>query len=274
MAMNPEFLQEGIALHGFFNPDRIIIGEYDRRAGDILQELYNDFSSPILRTNIITAEMIKYASNAFLAAKISFINEIGNICKKLGIDVYEVAKGMGYDPRIGNKFLEAGLGFGGSCLPKDIRALISAAKALDYEPRLLEAILDVNKKQPLRIVKLAKAKMGRLMGKRVAILGVAFKPNTDDIRESPAITVIEELLKEGATLIIYDPKALKKAKMLFRERVLYSSTAKRAIDKSDCVLIITAWDEFKDKELYKGKVVIDGRRTLLGRQDKNYEVIC
>jgi len=209
IAVNPEFLQEGRAVHCFFNPDRIIIGEYDRRTGDILQEIYQDFLAPTIRTDIRTAEMIKHASNAFLATKISFINEIGNICKKLGIDIYEVAEAMsldyrisphfleaglgfggsclpkdartlisaakdlGYEPQLLH-FLEAGLGFGGSCLPKDARTLISAAKDLGYEPQLLQAVLEVNRKQPLRMVELARAKMGNLKGKRLAILGIAF----------------------------------------------------------------------------------------------------
>jgi len=274
IAVNPEFLQEGRAVHCFFNPDRIIIGEYDRRTGDILQEIYQDFLAPTIRTDIRTAEMIKHASNAFLATKISFINEIGNICKKLGIDIYEVAEAMSLDYRISPHFLEAGLGFGGSCLPKDARTLISAAKDLGYEPQLLQAVLEVNRKQPLRMVELARAKMGNLKGKRLAILGIAFKPNTNDIRGSLAIPIIEELLKERAIPIIYDPQALENARKILGERVLYSNSAKEAVDKSDCVLIVTDWDEFKDREIYRGKMVIDGRRTLLEKQGINYERVC
>jgi UDPglucose 6-dehydrogenase len=274
IAVNPEFLQEGRAVHCFFNPDRIIIGEYDCRTGDILEEIYQDSLAPIIRTDIRTAEMIKHASNAFLATKISFINEIGNICKKLGIDVYEVAKAMSLDHRISPHFLEAGLGFGGSCLPKDTRALIGIAEALGYEPQLLQAVLEVNRKQPLRMVELAKAKMGNLRGKRLAILGTAFKPHTNDIRGSLAIPIIEELLKDGAIPIIYDPKALENTRKLLGERVLYSNNAEEAVAKSDCILIVTDWDELKDGELYRGKVVIDGRRTLLEKQDMNYERVC
>ena len=277
VAMNPEFLQEGKALHCFLNPDRIIIGEYDRRAGDILQEIYHDFRVPILRTDIITAEMIKYASNAFLSTKISFINEIGNICKKLGIDVYKVAKGMGYDPRIGNKFLDAGIGFGGSCLPKDLEALICKAKELDYKAELLRDVSKVNKEQPLRIVEIAKRRLGTLENKVVAVLGLAFKPNTDDIRQAPALSIIARLLAEGATVRVYDPKAMPSAKQVLSSNIVFCDSASDAINGSDCTIIATEWDEFKDESLYAGKLVIDGRRILnpeKARQLCRYEGVC
>lgn len=277
VAMNPEFLQEGKALHCFLNPDRIIIGEHDRRAGDILQEIYRDFSAPILRTDIKTAEMIKYASNAFLATKISFINEIGNMCKKLGIDVYEVAKGMGYDPRIGNKFLDAGLGFGGSCLPKDLEALIFRAGEMGCKAELLQSVSKMNKEQPLRLVEIARKRLGSLENKVVAILGLAFKPNTDDIRQAPALSIIARLLAEGATVKVYDPKAMPSAKRLLPGHIKFCDSAPDTIAGSDCVLIATEWDEFKDENLYAGKLVIDGRRTLNPEKAKQlcqYEGVC
>ena len=195
ICMNPEFLREGKAIYDFLHPDRIIIGEYDKKSGNILYEIYKDFSCPILRVDLKTAEMIKYASNAFLATKISFINEIGNICKKLGIDVYKVAEGVGLDSRISPKFLKAGCGFGGSCFPKDVKALAAKAKELGYTPILLESILEINKNQPLRMIELLRNKIGKLENKKIGILGLAFKPGTDDIRESPAIEIIKRLIK-------------------------------------------------------------------------------
>ena len=277
IATNPEFLQEGNALHCFLNPDRIIIGEYDRRAADMLQELYNDFPAPILRTNVRTAEMIKYASNAFLATKISFINEIGNICKKLGIDVYEVAKGMGHDPRIGNDFLDAGIGFGGDCLSKDLEALICQAGEINYDAGLLRSVLKVNKEQRLRLIEIATKRMGSLRNKVVAVLGLAFKPNTGDIRHAPALDMITQLLTDGATLKVYDPKAMPSAKQVLSDRIEFCKSAPQAIAGSDCVLIATDWDEFKDESMYVGKLVIDGRRTLNPEKAKGlcqYEGVC
>lgn len=278
IAVNPEFLQEGRAIQSFLHPDRIIIGEHDRRAGDILQEIYRDFSAPILRTNIRTAEMIKYAGNAFLATKISFINEIGNICKKLSIDVYEVAKGIGYDPRIGNKFLDAGIGFGGSCLPKDLEALIFRARELNYEAELLQSVLKVNKEQPLRFVEIAKERLGSLGNKAITVLGLAFKPNTDDVREAPALKIIAQLLAEEATIKVYDPKVMPNAKQILSESIVFCNNAPDAIAGSDCVLITTDWDEFKDESLFAGKLVIDGRRTLNPEKARQlcqyYEGVC
>ncbi|MFC1892822.1 UDP-glucose dehydrogenase family protein [Chloroflexota bacterium] len=262
ISVNPEFLQEGRAIHSFLNPDRIIIGEYDRRAGDLLEELYHDYSAPIIRTNMRAAEMIKYASNAFLATKISFINEIGNICKKLGIDICEVAKGMGYDPRIGNQFLDAGIGFGGSCLPKDLEALIFKAGELGYKAELLQSVSKVNKEQPLRLVEIAKTRLGTLENKEVTVLGLAFKPNTDDIRQAPALKITAQLLVEGATVRVYDPKAMTGAKQVLPDGVEFCDSAPDAIAGSDAVLIASEWDEFTDESLYAGKLVIDGRRVL------------
>lgn len=265
LCVNPEFLRQGRALHDFLYPDRIIIGEYDKRSGDTVYDLYEGFDCPILRTDLKTAEMIKYASNAFLATKVSFINEIGNICKKLGIDVYEVAKGMGYDKRISDKFLNAGIGFGGPCLPKDLRALVARSKEIGYGPRILEEVLRLNDEQPFRMIELLKKHIS-LDGKTIGVLGLAFKPDTDSVTGSKAITVVEALLQEGARVKAYDPKAMPNFRKLFpqieyvdREQVL----------KSDAILILTEWEEFNDLD-YDG-IVIDGRRISKARQARTYE---
>ncbi|MEA1959257.1 MAG: UDP-glucose/GDP-mannose dehydrogenase family protein, partial [Chloroflexota bacterium] len=262
VAVNPEFLEEGRALRCFLKPDRIVIGESDRKTGDILEGLYSGFPAPVIRTGLATAEMIKYAANAFLSTKVSFINEIGNICSKLGIDAYDVADGIGCDPRIGRKFLNAGIGFGGSCLPKDLHKLVATADELGYRPRLLESVIDVNRDQPSRMVEAAEGAIGDLKGKAVAVLGLAFKPDTDDMRDAPSIRVIASLLDKGASVRAYDPKAMEAARRTIDKQIEYCESARQAIDKADCVLIVTEWDEFRDEALYNGRVVIDGRRAL------------
>jgi len=210
LCMNPEFLREGSALKDTFKPDRIIIGEHDKKSGDTLENLYNNFygkkTPPTLRTNLPTAELIKYASNAFLATKISFINTIASICERIpDADVVTVARGVGLDKRIGSSFLNAGLGYGGSCFPKDVKALISKSKNLGYHPELLENVEEVNENQPLKAVELCRNLLGDIKGKRISILGLAFKPNTDDMREARSIPLIHQLVKEGAEIIAYDP---------------------------------------------------------------------
>ena len=262
IAANPEFLEEGKSVHCFLNPYRVIIGEYDKKSGDAVEIVYRDFSVSIIRTTLATAEMIKYASNAFLSAKISFANEIGNICKRMGIDFYDVANAMGYDPRIGRKFLNAGAGFGGSCLPKDIEELIDSAKKAGYEPRLLESVRDVNRDQPLSMVAMAEEIIGDLKGKTVAVLGLAFKPHTDDIRDAPSLKIIKLLAEKKARVRAYDPQAMQVAKETITEVIEYCDSAAQAVDGADCVLVVTEWDEFKRESLYNGKVVIDGRRVL------------
>jgi UDPglucose 6-dehydrogenase len=277
VAVNPEFLEEGKVVQCFLNPYRIIIGEYDKRSGDTVEILYRDFSVPIIRTSLTTAEMIKYASNAFLAVKISFINELGNICKKLGVDVYDVANAMGYDPRIGRKYLNAGVGFGGSCLPKDLEMLIDSAQKAGYEPRLLESVRDVNRDQPLSMVAIAEGIIGGLQGKTIAVLGLAFKPHTDDVRDAPSLRVIASLLEKGASVRAYDPMAMDNARLVLSQSIMYCDSASQAVGGSDCVLILTEWDEFKKESLYNGKVVIDGRRVLdpqRARQICDYHGIC
>ena len=271
LCMNPEFLREGSAVHDTFHPDRIVIGEYDRKSGDILEALYKDFYSngvpPIVRTNLPTAELIKYASNSFLATKISFVSQIANLCQKIpGADVVKVAEAVGLDHRIGSHFLKAGLGYGGSCFPKDVKALISYSEGLGYSPVLLKAVEAVNEAQPLQALSLAKRLMSDVKGKRIAILGLAFKPNTDDIREAVSIKLIEALLKEGARIVAYDPAAMVNVKRVLGDRIEYASSAIECICGSDGCIIATEWDEFKNLkaedfiENMATPTLIDGRR--------------
>ena len=272
LTMNPEFLREGVAVKDFLEPDRIVIGYYDDKSRKVLKELYKDFSCPILETSLSAAEMIKYASNAFLATKISFINEIGNMCKKLDIDTYEVAEGMGLDKRIGRAFLDSGIGWGGSCFPKDLDALISWAKRIGEESNIISSVVEVNKKQPLKMIELLKKHVPKLKGKTVGVLGLAFKPNTDDIRESRAIPVVKQLLKEKAVVKAFDPKAMENFKKMFPQ-IKYCSSAEETLD-SDAVLILTKWEEFKKLD-YTEKIVIDGRRLLEAKNTaKIYEGVC
>lgn len=273
LAMNPEFLREGNAVHDFFNPDRIVIGVKDKKTKEMLETLYKPFSCPKLITDIKTAEMIKYASNAFLATKISFANEIGNICKKLGIDAYEVFKGVGLDHRINPAFFRAGIGFGGSCFPKDIKALIAKAEELGMNPKILKAVIEVNEEQPMKMIELLKKHIPDLKGRRIGILGLAFKPDTDDIRESRAIPIVQKLIEEEAKIIAYDPKAMDNFSKIF-PHINYANSAEEVIDKSDAVLITTEWKEFKEL-CYKGKIVIDGRRIEKAMNEaKIYEGVC
>ncbi|RLI73176.1 UDP-glucose 6-dehydrogenase [Archaeoglobales archaeon] len=271
LTVNPEFLREGNAVEDFFNPDRIVIGAKEEKSKKILDELYSSFNCPKFFTDIKTAEMIKYASNAFLATKISFANEIGNICKKIGIDVYDVFKGVGLDHRINPSFFRAGIGFGGSCFPKDVKALIARAEEVGENPRLLKAVVEINEEQPLKLIELLKKYVSKPKGKKIGILGLAFKPDTDDIRESRAIPVVETLIKEGVEIIAYDPKAIDNFKQLFPQ-IRYAETPEDVLN-SDAVLIVTEWEEF-EKLNYKGKIVIDGRRVEKAREAKIYEGVC
>ncbi|MFC1906270.1 UDP-glucose dehydrogenase family protein [Chloroflexota bacterium] len=270
ICVNPEFLREGMAISDFLNPDRIVIGEIDKNSGNILVELFKNFNCPIIRVAPRTAEMIKYASNAFLGMKISFINEIGNICKLLGIDTYEVAAGMGYDKRIGDKFLNAGIGFGGSCLPRNLVELILMSKKIGYIPRILEEVINLNEKQPLLMLRLLKKHVPNINGKEIGILGLAFKANTDDIRESRALLIVDNLLREGAKIKAYDPAAMDNFKKLFPN---ISYTSSKGVLKCEIILILTDWEEF-DLLDYRGKIVIDGRRILKAKEAHIYEGIC
>ena len=271
LCMNPEFLREGSALQDTLNPDRIIIGEHDKKSGDILEKLYRNFYGkqmpPLVRTNLPTAELIKYASNAFLATKISFINFIANLCQKIPeADVKTVAKGMGLDKRIGSLFLNAGLGYGGSCFPKDLKALIAYSKTLDCNPQLLQAVENINESQPYKAIELSKNFLGNLKGKKIAILGLSFKPNTDDMREARSIPIINQLLNEGAEITAYDPAAVPNAKTIFKNKIEYASSLIKCLKDTDCCILVTEWDEFKKlrpedfTKNMRQPILIDGRR--------------
>ena len=271
LAVNPEFLREGSAVHDTYYPDRIIIGELDSKTGDFLEGFYRMFHNgkppPILRMTSTSAEMAKYASNAFLATKISFINEIANVCESVDdADVVQVADAVGLDARIGRKFLDAGLGFGGSCFPKDMRALIAASERCSYRPKLLKAVLDINERQALNAVRLALKELHSLKRKRVAVFGLSFKPKTDDMREARSVIVIDRLLKLGAKVVAYDPVANENARQLFREKIDYAKSMRECIRGADCCIVITEWKEFQRLtaddfiSLMNAPVVVDGRR--------------
>ena len=268
---NPEFLREGNAVFDFFNPDRIVIGTPDETGDKVLRDLYRSFSCPFISTNPSTAEMIKYVSNAFLATKISFANEIGNLCKKGGIDVYEVFSGVGLDKRINPAFFNAGIGFGGSCFPKDVKALVAFAHENGLQPALLSAALELNDSQPLRLLDLLERHV-RIPGGKIGVLGLAFKPDTDDIRESRAIPIIGALLKRGAKVTAYDPLAMEHFRSLFPQ-VIYADSPDEVLE-NDAVLIVTEWKQFESLD-YHGKTVIDGRRNLKARKEAAvYEGVC
>jgi UDPglucose 6-dehydrogenase len=277
IAMNPEFLREGKAVHDFMHPDKIVVGALDKKTGDIVASLYRGLECEVTRTNPRTAEMIKYVNNAFLATKISFANEVGNICKELGIDTYEVMNAVGKDFRIGPHFLNSGAGFGGSCFPKDVKALIGKAEDIGYEPLLLKSVISVNEIQPLRMLVLLKNKLGELRGKKIAVLGLAFKNDTDDIRESRSIPLIKELIEAGAIITAYDKMAIENMKKLFRN-IEYCNSAVDALRGADACLIMTEWNEFKslDKEfnVMKNKLIIDGRHMQKPGKDIEYVGLC
>ena len=263
--MNPEFLREGRAVFDFMHPDRIVVGTTETKTAEIIHQIYSGIDAPILDVEPTAAEMIKYTSNALIAAKISFANEIGNLCKKLGVDVYEVMKGVGMDSRVSPKFLNGGAGFGGSCFPKDVSALANIIRKENLEPVFLDAVLKVNDLQPLRMISLLEEKIGNLSGKRIAVLGLAFKDNTDDIRESRSIPVIEKLLAAGSKPVCYDPMATEAMKKLF-PNAEYVSSASDALREADGCLVMTEWAEFmildKEFDLMKNRAIIDGRHIL------------
>ena len=261
---NPEFLREGKAIYDFMHPDRIVIGAESERAVKLMLELYKPFKSPTIVTNIETAELIKHASNAFLALKISYINALANICEKVGADVAKVAEGMGHDKRIGPAFLNAGVGYGGYCLPKDTAAFVKIAEEVGYDFELLRAVRNVNDGQRHQLFAKIKKELWNLNGKTIGILGLSFKPDTDDMREAPAIDIIGKLKEEGAHIKAYDPKAMENARTIFND-IEYCRNAYEVAEGSDALVIITEWDEFKSldlpkvKSLLKHPVIIDGR---------------
>ena len=268
---NPEFLREGSALQDCMHPDRVVLGSRDAAAAEAVAKLYQPLNCPILLTDLPTAEMIKYASNAMLATRISFMNEMAAVCEQVGADVRQVARGIGYDRRIGPLFLEAGVGYGGSCFPKDVKALIRLAANKGCHPELLRAVEDINVAQRERVVDKLRALLGGLSGRSIGLLGLAFKPDTDDLREAPALDIARRLLAEGATVSGYDPVAMRGA----TERVTGLSTRRDAYDvatEADALVLITAWSEFTNldwpriKHLMRTPIIVDGRNLYDARE--------
>jgi UDPglucose 6-dehydrogenase len=261
---NPEFLREGSAIQDFMNPDRVVIGAHDRAVAEMVARLYEPLDAPVLITDIYTAEMIKYASNAFLATRISFINEIARIAERVNADVKVVAEGMGLDRRIGALFLDAGIGFGGSCFPKDVKALAAIAEKYDYHPELLTAVMEINKDQRQLVVDKVIECLGDLSGQVVGLLGLAFKPNTDDMREAPSLDIAKLLLARGATVRAYDPAAVDKARGLLPE-LDYLGNPYAVAEGADALIVVTEWNEFRNLDLSRIKrsmrrpVLVDGR---------------
>jgi UDPglucose 6-dehydrogenase len=271
LGMNPEFLREGVAIRDFMNPDRIVIGGLDEKSEKIIAQPYSGIDSPILFVDPTTAEMIKIASNSFLAMKVSFINEIANIAEKIGCDIIDIAKGIGMDDRISSRFLRAGLGYGGSCFPKDIKALHRQSVEMGVPSDLLEATMKVNDAQPLRAAEILVEEMEdrSLEGKKIGILGLAFKPDTDDVREAVSLVLIDYLLNKGAKVVATDPKAIKNFREeMEHDNLILTSKVEDVLTDSDACILVTEWKEYLDlapdlfKELMKIPLVIDGRRCL------------
>ena len=256
---NPEFLREGSAIEDFMRPNRVILGASSQQAIAIMKDLYGPLyliETPFVITNIETAELIKYASNSFLAVKISFINEMANLCDRVGADVHMVAKGMGLDHRIGSKFLHPGPGYGGSCFPKDTRALLTIAKNHHAEVAVVSAAVEANERQKHMAVEKIRSGMGDLKGKTIAILGLSFKPNTNDMREAPSIYIIEHLLRAKAKVKAYDPIAMDDAKAIFKDTIRYAKNPYDCMKGTDAVVIVTEWNELRNLELMKIKALL------------------
>ncbi len=283
---NPEFLKQGAAVDDFLKPDRVVIGSNSHRATEIMQDLYSPFlrtGNPVIIMDVKSAEMTKYAANSFLAVKISYANEIANICEKVGANAEMVRIGMCSDKRIGSQFLFPGLGYGGSCFPKDVKALLKTAKDNNCDYQLLQAADDVNKRQrQIFIQKILKRFGENLAGMTFAIWGLAFKPKTNDMREAPAITIINALLKRGAKIQAYDPKAFDCAQFYFGDKITYSKSAYDALSGADCMLLLTEWNEFrrpdfdKIKELLKNPIIFDGRNQYNAERlkQRGFEYYC
>lgn len=265
VASNPEFLAQGTAIHDTLHAARIVLGVESEKAGEILKQVYADFESPILLTNRKSAEMIKYASNDFLALKISYINEIANLCESIGADVEAVSKGMGYDPRIGNRFLNPGIGYGGSCFPKDTKALSWLASFNDKELKTIKAAIEVNENQKFRLIKKAKKYYDDFDGLTVAVLGLTFKPGTDDLREAPSLVNIPLLLEDGAKIKAWDPVGMENFKKYFPDELEYCDTIETTLTGADLCFIFTEWQQILQmdisayKKLMKHAIVLDGR---------------
>ena len=262
---NPEFLREGSAIQDFMHPDRIVVGSHDRDAAEKVAMLYAPLEAPILITpNIYTAEMVKYASNAFLATRISFINEIARISERVGADAKLVAEGMGLDKRIGSSFLDAGIGYGGSCFPKDVAALAAVAEGFNYHPELLHAVMDINRDQRMLVIDKLRECLEELPAKVIGLLGLAFKPNTDDMREAPSVDIAKVLLAAGAEVRAYDPAAMERSRTLLPD-VEYLKDAYQVASGADALVLVTEWNEFRQldmarvKQLMRRPVIVDGR---------------
>jgi UDPglucose 6-dehydrogenase len=265
---NPEFLKQGAAVEDFLKPDRVVIGAEDDKARRIMQELYAPFTrtgAPIMVMDCTSAELCKYAANALLATKISFMNEIANVCELFGADVDDVRRAVGSDRRIGSSFLFPGVGYGGSCFPKDVKAILHFSNQKGYDFRILDAVESVNQRQKSRLVEKMAAHFGSLKGRTIALWGLAFKPRTDDMREAPAITIIERLLSAGAKVQAFDPEAMKVAKGLFGARLALADRSYDALKGADALAIVTEWNEFREpdfakmRKLLKAPVIFDGR---------------
>jgi UDPglucose 6-dehydrogenase len=276
LGMNPEFLREGVAVNDFLYPDRVVIGVSDDNTKNIMMQCYDGFIAPFVIVDPTSAEMIKYAANTFLATKISFFNEMANLAEKFGADISVVTEAVGMDHRISEKFMKAGIGWGGSCFPKDIRALMHKSKEFGISSKLLQAAYDINESQPFEAIRLLKEELGfeKLKNKKIAVLGLAFKPNTDDMREAPSIPIVNLLLKEGANVVATDPVAIEEAeKMLSHKNLIFVESAEIALDEADACILVTEWREYTHLpvetflEKMKSPVIIDGRRIY------NYEKV-
>jgi UDPglucose 6-dehydrogenase len=284
---NPEFLREGVAVDDFMKPDRVVIGTRSERARKVMTELFSPFvrsGNPIIFMDERSAELTKYAANAFLATKITFMNEIAQLCERLGADVDMVRRGIGSDERIGKRFLFPGIGYGGSCFPKDVQALVKSAQEAQYDFQILHAVMDVNEKQKLHLLpKIRQYFNGNLQGRHFALWGLSFKPNTDDIREAPALYMIEALLKEGATVTAFDPEAMVNVRTLLGDRIGYAANQYEALKGADALIIATEWNEFRTPDflrivsLLRNKAIFDGRNLFdvdaIGQLGFHYESV-
>jgi len=265
---NPEFLKQGAAIDDFMKPDRVVIGAEDPRAADLMKELYAPFTrtgAPIMLMDCASAELCKYAANAMLATRISFMNEVANVCEAMGADVDQVRKAVAADRRIGPSFLFPGVGYGGSCFPKDVKAMLRFAQGAKYDFQILKSVEAVNEKQKVRLLEKLRAYFGSLKGKRIGVWGLAFKPRTDDMREAPAVPLIQGLLAEGATVQAYDPEAMKVARSIFGSKITYSENSYAALTGADALVLVTEWNEFREpdfgrmRKLMRQPVIFDGR---------------
>ena len=284
VASNPEFLREGSAIEDFMHPDRVVVGTDSERAREVLRTLYrplNLIDVPILFTGLETAELTKYATNAFLAMKITFINEMADLCERVGSDVHELARGIGLDRRIGPKFLHPGPGFGGSCFPKDTQALMRIAQDAEAPSRLVEAVVSVNEARKAAMAgRIIGAFGGSVRGRRIAVLGLTFKPETDDMRESPSIAIIHRLVDEGATIVAYDPAGMEQARAVLPERVTYATNVQGAIEAADGLVLITEWNEFRSlspawlRSAMRGRIVVDLRNVYEPAAMQRAGLVC